>query len=79
MDHRVQVFVRDAKAAESGAERISVARVRLGPARSELNARDGIVPTADADALSATLVTVASLLPVARVVAALTSAHGLQL
>jgi hypothetical protein len=78
MNHRVQVLVRRAKTPQHPAKRIAGRREGLGPARSELNARDRIVSAANADAVASALIFLWLRLTVARVVA-LTCAHGAQL
>jgi hypothetical protein len=77
MQHRIQIVICGAEALQQAAKRINPRAVRLRPAGGQLDVGDGIVTSADADALAATLAILASVV-VARV-AALTCAHGAQL
>jgi len=76
---RIQIFIRAAEAFKHAAERINLWAIRLRPAGGQLDTGNGIVTSADADALAAAVAIFASVV-VARVAAdALTCAHGAQL
>ncbi len=76
---RIQIVIRGAEALQHAAERINPRTVRLSPAGGQLDTGDGIVTSADADALATAIAILASVV-VARVAAdALTCAHGAQL
>jgi hypothetical protein len=82
VNHGIQVFVRGAEPLEDGAQRIGVRTVGLRPARSQLNTSDGIVTTADSDAIASValiLVVTASVAAIAADIGALTCAHAVQL
>jgi hypothetical protein len=73
VDHRVEVVVRRPKTPQHAAERITLGRVRFGPPRCQLDPRNGIVATANTNALAS--VDFWPRLTVARG-SALTCAHG---
>ncbi len=79
MGDGIQIFIRGAEAFQHAAERINLRAIRLRPAGGQLDPGNGIVTSADADALAAAVAILASVV-VARVAAdALTCAHGAQL
>jgi hypothetical protein len=78
VNHGIQVLVRSTETLEDAPERIRVWTIGLRPTRSELDTGDGIVITAEADAITSAAVILAVTAIVADV-GALTCAHAVQL
>jgi hypothetical protein len=74
VNHRVEVFVGGAESLQDRAQGIGFRAIRLCPTGGKLDARDGIVAPANADALDTTGAIAAFVLPVASI-AALNCAH----
>jgi hypothetical protein len=82
VDHGVQVLVRGAETPQNAPQRIRVRAIGLRPPRSQLDTGDGIVTTADSDAIAAAAVilTVTAIVAgIAADIGALTCAHAVQL
>src|ERR1700730_1646789 len=82
VDHGIEVLVRRAEALEDGPQRIRIGTIGLRPTRSQLDTGDGIVTTADSDAIASAAVILAVTAIVAGIAAdtgALTCAHAVQL
>jgi hypothetical protein len=82
VDHRVQILVRRAESLEGRPQGIGVGAIRLRPSGSQLNTGDGVVTTADSDAIASVaviLVATAIVAAIAADIGALTCAHAVQL
>jgi hypothetical protein len=82
MDHRIQILVRGPESLEGRPEGVGIRAVRLRPACGQLNTGDGVVTTADSDAIASVaviLVGTAIVASIAADVRPLTCAHALQL
>ena len=82
VNHGIEILVRRAEALEDRPERIRIGTVGLRPTRSQLDTGDGIVTTADSDAIASVaviLMITAIVAGLAADVGALTSAHVVQL
>jgi hypothetical protein len=76
---RIQIFVRGTETFENAAQRINARAIRLGPAGGQLDTGDGIITSADADAIATALAILASVIVAGVPADALTCAHGAQL
>jgi hypothetical protein len=82
VNYGIKVLVGSPETLEHACQRIRVRTIGLRPTRSQLNTGDGIVTTADSDAIASVAVILAVTAIVADIAAdvgALTCAHAIQL